>query len=516
MPDRSSDLGSERACKRWCEVDVKSVLRITAILIATIVSVSRGSFAQTGTSSVQYFTPDRGGMVLETAGGTNNPPIVGYARVQPSASTTPSALAVFDLRQNGVLVAEAAVPGTTGITSGRIYAEVNGPINTGVAFANPNDTAVTISFNFTDQNGNDFGQGSFVLAAGAQTAKFLSEVPYRAAGFSGTFTFNTSAPVGVVSLRTSVNERGEVFVVTQTVTPFPATLVTGTIVVGHFANGGGWTTEVILVNTSDAGISGTVQFLNEGTAAVPGTPIVLNVNGQVASSFTYSIRPRSSAKLDTAAPAGATTQVGSIVVVPDAGSIAPATSAVFSFSKNGVTVTRAAIQTQLPGVAFRSYVEENSSGAVPGAVQSGIAISNNSAASATVNFELTALDGSNTGMTASVFVPASGHVSKFVHELFPGLSLPFRGILRVSSASSIVMVALRLRYNERGDFTITTIPATNEASPSSTAELIFPQIADQGGYSTQFIFFSGVTGQRTTGMLRFFSQTGQPVNVTLH
>src|SRR5207245_9149580 len=131
-----------------------------------ILLVSTQGFAQTGTSSVSYSTPDRGGVVIETAGGgTNNPPVVGYARVQPSASTTPAGSAIYDLRQNGVLVAEAAVPGMTTMAGGRIYAEVNSPINTGIAIANPNSTPVTISFNFTDQNGNDFGQSNFTLAA---------------------------------------------------------------------------------------------------------------------------------------------------------------------------------------------------------------------------------------------------------------------------------------------------------------------------------------------------------------
>src|SRR5262249_48372174 len=151
--------------------------------------------------------------------------------------------------------------------------------------------------------------GSFVLAAGAQTAKFLSESPFRAPGFAGTFSFNASGPVGAVSLRTGLNERGEFLVFTQVVTPLPDTLSAGTIVVGHFANGAGWTTEVVLVNTTDVAISGTVQFLNDGTSTVPGNPVALAGNGQVSSLFTYSIRPRSSAKLDTSAPVGAPIQV---------------------------------------------------------------------------------------------------------------------------------------------------------------------------------------------------------------
>jgi hypothetical protein len=490
-------------------------MRMTALFLAATLLTRANGFAQTTTSSVSYSTPDRGGMVVETAGGTAQV-VVGYSRVQPASSTTPSGVAILGLGENGVLVTEAGVPGMAAFASGRTYAEVNGPVNTGIAFANPNSAPVTISFNFTDQNGKDFGQTSFVLAANAQVAKFLNEAPFSSPAFAGAFTFNASAQVGVIALRTFVNERGEFLITTQQVTPLPDTFSTSTVVMGHFADGGGWTTQLLLVDTSDVAISGTVQFFSEGTPVVPGAPVTLNVNGQTAASFPYSIRPRTSVKLETLGAANAATQVGSVRITPDIGSTAPSASAVFSFSRNGITVSRAAIQTRPAAAAFRTYVEVNSSMAMAGTIQSGIAIANNSATSATVNFELTSLNGFNTGVTANLVVPASGHVSKFVHELFPTLSLPFKGILRMSSSNLVVIVSLRMRYNERGDFLITTTPATNEAAPSTTTEIMFPQIVDRGGYTTQFILFSGTAGQSTTGMLGFFGQDGQPLNVTVH
>src|SRR6266436_7478876 len=78
------------------------------------------AFAQTSTSSVAFTTRDRGGVVVETAGGTGAL-TVGYGRVQPSSSTTPAGVAVFGLRQNGVLVSEAGVPGFFFIIGGRTY-----------------------------------------------------------------------------------------------------------------------------------------------------------------------------------------------------------------------------------------------------------------------------------------------------------------------------------------------------------------------------------------------------------
>jgi hypothetical protein len=76
-------------------------------------------------------------------------------------------------------------------------------------------------------------------------------------------------------------------------------------------------------------------------------------------------------------------------------------------------------------------------------------------------------------------------------------------------------LAARARYNENATFLITTTPVSNEASSASAAELDFPQIVDGGGYATQFVLFSGITDQNTTGNLSFFGQDGQPLNLTV-
>src|SRR5207253_42098 len=239
----------------------------------------------------------------------------------------------------------------------------------------------------------DFGQNSLVLDGNTQTAKFLNEAPFSATPFTGSFTFNATAPVGVIALRTLVNERGEFLVFTQTVTPLPASLSGSAVIMGHFADGGGWRTQLLLVNTGDAAMTGTVQFFNEGTPTLPGTPITLNVNGTVAASFSYSIRARTAVNLATFGAATAATAVGSIQITPDTASTAPGASTVFSYSKNGVTVSGASVQTQPAGTAFRTYVEVTSNAPAAGAIQSGIAITNNSSTSATVNFELNSLNG---------------------------------------------------------------------------------------------------------------------------
>ena len=77
------------------------------------------------------------------------------------------------------------------------------------------------------------------------------------------------------------------------------------------------------------------------------------------------------------------------------------------------------------------------------------------------------------------------------------------------------MVGLRGRQNERGDFLITTTPPVEEGVKASSNEMLFPQVVDGGGYTTQMVVFSGSTGQSATGMIRFISQAGQSLGLSL-
>ena len=147
-------------------------------------------------------------------------------------------------------------------------------------------------------------------------------------------------------------------------------------------------------------------------------------------------------------------------------------------------------------------------------MRSGLAITDTSSSSNTITLELTSLDGSTVAEAQVLSLPPSGHISKFLDELF---SLPddFSGVLRVTSSSEIAIVGLRGRTNERGDFLLTTTPPANEADPSTTADRFFPQIADSGGWTTQFVLFSGIAGQAAAGTLQFFDPSGDAFGLTL-
>ena len=186
-------------------------------------------------------------------------------------------------------------------------------------------------------------------------------------------------------------------------------------------------------------------------------------------------------------------------------------------------MSEAGVPALRTGNAFRLYAEAsgNFDASQIGAIETGIAIANSSSSPATVTFELTRLDGTSTGLTGSTSVPGNGQSALFMNQIAGFSSMgnpvtPFQGVLRISSSTAAIsMVGLRGRYNERRDFLITTTAPVDESSVPPTTELFFPHLADSGGYTTQFVLFSGSAGQSSTGTLRLFSQTGQPLNLPL-
>jgi hypothetical protein len=107
---------------------------------------------------VPFAISNLGGTSTSTDGANTNVR-VGFGVIQPSnGNDAPAGLAIFGYRANGVLVSEAAVPASPLMMSGRIYAEMNGPVNTGLAIASPHGSA-RINFTLTDATGKDIQTG---------------------------------------------------------------------------------------------------------------------------------------------------------------------------------------------------------------------------------------------------------------------------------------------------------------------------------------------------------------------
>jgi hypothetical protein len=479
------------------------------LLNGFLARIAGDSSTTTDTSSIAFAVAARGGMSTTSLGASPNVS-VGYAAIQPNAAGAAlSGMAIFGYRENNILVSEAAVPSSPLISSGRFYAEVSSTVNTGVAMANPNAQPVKVDFHFTDTIGTDFGTGSTVIPANGQIARFLNEAPFSGgSALLGTFTFTASQPISVVALRGLTNERSEFLITTLPVADLSIAPGSGAFVFPHYADGAGWTTKLLLVNTTDTPMSGTILFCGQGGCPAAVQPVGSNA---------YTLPARSSFQFQTADAANTVT-TGSIQVTPASGSKAPAGVAVFSLNSGGVTVSTAGVPASGTSNAFRMYGELSGTPGQIGSIQTGIAIANPGTGAASVVFELNTLSGASTGLTGSLTLPAGGQTAFFLNQIpgFETLTAPFRGVLRVSTPSSggVSVIGIRGRYNERGDFLLTTTPPTDESRPA-TGPQFFPHFVDGGGFTTQFILFNGGADQASSGSIRFFDQSGQPISVAV-
>jgi len=120
----------------------------------------------------------------------------------------------------------------------------------------------------------------------------------------------------------------------------------------------------------------------------------------------------------------------------------------------------------------------------------GLAISNPAGEPITLTLHAFDETGGNAGNgPATVNLAKNGHVGAFVRELINGLPGGFTGVADLTSSSPFVPLTLRSLTNSRGDFLLTTFPVADLTEPAPTP-IVFPQIADGGGYTTEFIFIS--------------------------
>jgi hypothetical protein len=204
-------------------------------------------------------------------------------------------------------------------------------------------------------------------------------------------------------------------------------------------------------------------------------------------------------------------QTGQVRVTPKAGHAVPDGVLMFSYKPDGVTVTETSIPAVQPGSVFLAYAEATA------AVHSGIALANSGTSEAAVTLSLKGIAGEALDFTATLTLRPNGHTAVFLREIpgFESLPSDLRGVLQVMAdgPSPITVVALRSRYNERGDFLVSTMQVI-EARAMPSPQLIFPHLADGGGYTTEFVFFNASAVQTT---VTFDSNTpaGEPLPLQL-
>jgi hypothetical protein len=377
-----------------------------------------------------------------------------------------------------------SVQATSLLRSARIFANVSTSSNTGVAIVNPQDTAVQIVFSLIDSQGQDGPQGFLILKPHEKVSKFASESPFFSdSEFEGTLTLSATQAIAVTAFEGLNNERGE-FLMSDAGVLDLATASTIPPVLAHFANGGGWTTQILMVNPYDRALSGFLAFFDDTGVRMDFT-------------LPYSLPPKAGVRIPIPTTFWGVT--GSLVVSPDLNSSMPWALSRMAYKPFTITVNQVTLAAGLaPG--YRAYVEA-------GPVESAVAVVNSSNFAAKVNLTLMTSDGIVV-RTKTLDLSGRARLAQTLSAYFPDLPRPFSGVLHLTAtnADGITVAIFRCRYNERGDFMATlTDPIPDQSAP--TANLYFPHIVAGQGYTTELVLFNGEAAQ-FQGTLELYDQSG--------
>jgi hypothetical protein len=476
------------------------------------------TYSPSGTSAITLALPQGGACSAQTLGPTNDLK-AGYAKVAISSGSTPYGIAVFAYSQNGYVVTEAGVPASPPTRFARFFVDYranlstgSGSINvsTGFAAVNLGTGPASVTLRLVGENGNTLAQGTMLLMQNEHIAKYLNQLepgfvlpPGFISNGLGTLEIISDQPISVLALRLTINQRGELLLTTTPTADLGAAPPNGAAFFPQIAEGGGYQTTIILINTSNLYETGVVRFYdNSGNGLV----IDLANSSTSSSQFPYSIPPGGLARLVTSG-APQDVKVGWAQLVPDSGSTLPMGAGIFGLTQRGVLVTESGVPATVPTTHARIYVDQS------GGHDTGLAIVNPERSPIRIIATAFLSDGiTPAGIgQGSIDLPASGHAAAFVWQMIAGLPDGYKGVLDISSTNPFGALTLRSLTNGRGDFLLTSFPIA-DANQSPAAPIIFPQIADGGGYQTEIILLS-TSWAPSSATVTFLGNDGMPIRI---
>jgi len=430
----------------------------------------------------------------------------GYAVVTVNSGSAPYATAVFSSAPNGIVASEVGVPVSPPTRSARLFVEYRTgvasgsgavDVNTGIAAVNTGTDTANINLVLWDLDGSTaIASGVFQLAANAHIAKFINEfgteleLPDDFASSIGFAILEVTSdqPLSIMALRMTLNQRNEALFTSMPIADMSESLTTTSLDFPQIADGGGYQTTLVFMNTSDSLEAGVISFMDND-----GAPLNVRMSGETtsASQVFYQIPAKGAIRLETDG-SPSEWNVGWAQLAPMEGST-PVGAGLFGFTINGILATQTGVSSSLPTNHARIYVDQSSGHST------GIAIVAVDGAPVEVNLHAYQIDGTSPAGSGSGVIPLSGygHSSAFVSEMIAGLPDDFTGILDIEASTPFAALTMRALMNERNDFLVATIP-TADVTRSAPVPIIFPQIAAGGGYQTEFIFIDTGTGASLT------------------
>jgi hypothetical protein len=255
----------------------------------------------------------------------------------------------------------------------------------------------------------------------------------------------------------------------------------------------------VLLNTTGEIETGTLKLLDDN-----GSPLTVNsAGGTAGSEFRYAIPGSGAVRIQTDGSPSAARR-GWALLSPDAGTATPVGAGLFGYSPGSYLVTESSMPAAPSTTHARIYLD------LSGGHNTALAIANPTGSSAAVEVAAFRTDGAS-GMGTSLgalTLPAYGHDAKFADQLIAGLPAGFIGVLDLSAPAPFVPLTMRTLENERGDFIVATLPVA-DLTREAPAPIVFPHVADGGGYFTQFILIG--TGRASNVTVNLCGEDGKPL-----
>jgi len=220
-----------------------------------------------GTSgdTFSYSIPPNGVYRLQ-ADGSSTSIKAGWVKLTPAAGNyAPVGTGVFSFNPTDTLISESGIEAAVATTHARIYLDLSGGHNTGLAIANTTSSSANITLNANRMDGvtsAGTSKGPLPLSARGYEAQFVSGfIDGLPSGFTGVLDISSSSPFAALTLRSLDNERGEFLMTT-----FPVADATRTapspIVFPQVVVGGGYASQFILISSAGAAVT-TLSFFDE-------------------------------------------------------------------------------------------------------------------------------------------------------------------------------------------------------------------------------------------------------------
>jgi hypothetical protein len=364
-----------------------------------------------------------------------------------------------------------------------------------------------------DPNGAIIATGHGTVNAGNQIACFIDQLTtclapdfnlpanFATATQFGSLDISGDQPLSVLAMRGTDNQQNNFLITTTPIADLTQPLRTDSVYFPQFVDGAGYTTSIILLNTSTLAETGLLQVRDSD-----GNPLVVTqVGGTTDSLFPYSIAPGGLYRFQTDG-FPAELNKGWVQLIPNTGTSTPVGSGVFAYNPDNLLVSESGIPAATATTHARIYAD------LSGQYKTGLAIANVSGSDSSITIQAFQMDGVTAAGTSNgpVLLSTNGYNAAFADEFVSGLPEGFTGVLDITSASPFAALTVRMLMESGDNFVMTTFPVADVNQPAPSP-VVFPRIADGDGYTTQFILLSPNGAASTT--LRLYDQNGTPIGI---